>query len=1362
MFRSWKAFLHALGLWLALGLRKVLSVDAKPVCDAVPVPPVTGYVSQGNLHLDAGCRYNLYEKAQATQCLQGSWIVMAGTSSLHLQFQNLINFLAPDEHHIKRDGEWFGEVAGADVVIENGQVIHWEVINDPIPECRPWNITLQSHTACKRAFNRLLDRAPLYSPGSFRITYFSAFFWHRTSLALEVVGEDRLWNGAKVGVVVQVGAWYNLCIDKFDNCPRKELMTMERDLAVQLFKDEMEEAFHQMGSFCMRDGRAQLGCSVQTGPRPADKVLNAYIEQAVASRQSSSFRLVDYIRLGQGMPTEVVRGHGSQMLNLWAWTIMLNAMCPANLAAPGSFAVWEGLCSATEARFENCPNYWPTCLLSQRCEKWECMNNAPCTLTARDPPVGGTEGLCDDSVDIADSAHSHLALMEMEWADSDACHRGGVRIRLWCLQHFEWFLPVISVLAALGVVAVQHAWAAWSLKTTVQHGKQTEDPTEDSEDAAEFEPDAAVPIEFPEFPETAYHDEPDIKPNAVELNGLNGFNADLSPCNMEAPKPPEVTPPEGDLEKGDSLEVGKRAGCAGESFTWMLQTCKAGNRYPFGLARFMASTHIVLGNLFAKGVTQPVYFFCWGFTWVPWFFMLSGFVLFSAYLKNPKEESMIQYVLRRSATIYPLYAISLIPAFIMQKSFGTMTAEWPTLLAQSFLLQAWWPTLTESALQTHCWFLSCMVVYWFFFKPIARALMKLDLLETFLLMSLSCFLPWLVVFVPAVWNQPMDWYKDHHFLSTDTALDLGVVMLKFHPLCYFHVFILGMLLAKLRQLLDQKALAYGADSRNPYLIALQLVAPLGYLFLLLVFNFEGFQAKVWGSELSARLSVLMPFQAMILFGLAGLPSLPLPLFSYAFSKLEFLENYSYAVYVLQFLCYAVWPKTGLVSLPLFLIFLYASAVLIVRCIQQPSQKWWANHTTARLFVPFILAASFVGLSFLPDPVGTSTSMPDIPAQRWIDNRSKDMRLELLDPEGQRLGARIINPSLAIADGQLVVVARRHRREVTKSSGRFRSPEGEVDAVFINQIWHSDLVVGSHLDLDLWPSGPGAQISMQSWTGLRTSTGGNWEDLCVAETWIAKNNTVIRHIVTGPQDPKVVSAGAGGLAIAFDSNPPKSDDGILCQRNAQGFADAATQMYLAMGFKPAKPGAPTAAYRLGYGHADVAEKSWIPFIYKESVFFIYTPLPHVVLSSTHDGQSEKVFSTTFRPLLRVLQDNPHVRIRGSAQAVFVHNSQETPNLARPHYLALLHMFDTSTGRYAHYAYRFAAEPPFMMLQLSSKLPLMEAAATPGGVPFAFASGLAVHNNTVVITYGAGHRDVRALVMTLDRLDEMFACSVYVNE
>lgn len=34
--------------------------------------------------------------------------------------------------------------------------------------------------------------------------------------------------------------------------------------------------------------------------------------------------------------------------------------------------------------------------------------------------------------------------------------------------------------------------------------------------------------------------------------------------------------------------------------------------------------------------------------------------------------------------------------------------------------------------------------------------------------------------------------------------------------------------------------------------------------------------------------------------------------------------------------------------------------------------------------------------------------------------------------------------------------------------------------------------------------------------------------------------------------------------------------------------------------------------------------------------------------------------------------------------------------------------------------------------------------------------------MVITYGAGDRDARALVMTLEKLDEMFKCSSYAEE
>lgn len=33
----------------------------------------------------------------------------------------------------------------------------------------------------------------------------------RQELALELIAEDALWSAARVGVVTQVGAWYNVC-----------------------------------------------------------------------------------------------------------------------------------------------------------------------------------------------------------------------------------------------------------------------------------------------------------------------------------------------------------------------------------------------------------------------------------------------------------------------------------------------------------------------------------------------------------------------------------------------------------------------------------------------------------------------------------------------------------------------------------------------------------------------------------------------------------------------------------------------------------------------------------------------------------------------------------------------------------------------------------------------------------------------------------------------------------------------------------------------------------------------------------------------------------------------------------------------
>eukprot|EP00930_Biecheleria_cincta_P038729 TRINITY_DN2660_c0_g1_i5.p1 TRINITY_DN2660_c0_g1~~TRINITY_DN2660_c0_g1_i5.p1 ORF type:complete len:1880 (-),score=330.91 TRINITY_DN2660_c0_g1_i5:467-5422(-) len=1577
----------------------IISASANlPVCQArVPVPPVAGYVADGNLKLEANCRYSLYERQGARTCLGGAWVVLTGSSNTLLEFGNLINFLAPDEYSIERDGESIGASAVVDVVIDDGKVVHWGTVANSLGRsgivCRQVNMNeVDQHDAeCRQIIRDKLAEAPPYRATATRITIFVSFFWHRTGVALDIIGADTAWAAAEVAWITQVGAWYNVCaIVQNDYCPRKELLTMGRDEAIKEFNKEMEGVMVMMDRFCKPGGRAgKRGCNIQTiswtnskGDNDNFKIMNALLIEAMQPRQSDTFRLVDFFTLGGAMPEEVVNGHGSQMLNLWVWQIMLNGMCPAELASKGSYAVWEGkICSGTDVRWENCPKYYkescenPT----SRCEKWECMNSVPCTMTAAEPPqqdeiVKGSMGLVvpncatfiatpsakesveegianavgvwrkkvsstlhcgsgshgrrlvagqgllvkyeivilptDDAVTatsvataienlsapaMTDYIHGALmanglgnvsvnvdnlskltlpahyfvcaapvhttnftnsSLMKASAAQhgqshQDACYNTlGLRKRLWCQDDFQWLLPVLFSLLAIFMLFGPMAWARFrpqqsklaspeppvipasivavdadlvgtetSPRTLVLFPStepatllaQSHAPSRKSfcseprspactsanisvdglEDQEANEPgpkeSEEQQLEDPEEPSskesprgTGQHRDEAKNPeegaarntaSAVceEPKTLRG-TGDMTQHELKSTDAREKTSSESKLAEKQlvaKVAIAEMPATAAVGATVKKPAFKAaGNKFPLGLARFLASCHVVVGHLYAKGATAPVKLFGWGFTWVPWFFMLSGFVLFSAYLKNPKEETMFQYVMRRSVTIYPLYAFSLIPAFAIQKSLGTLQAGADTLVAQSFLLQAWVPLWTESALQMHCWFLSCMVVYWFFFKPLSYVLKNLSLLKTLLLMAFLFFLPWLTIIVPAIAGEEQDWYKEHGFLKTDTALDIGVVMLKFHPVCYIHVFVLGMLLAKLRRHLDAKAINAGpADSwRNPWRVAIQFVAPLGYLMLLLVFAVEAFQPKLWGYKISSRISVLLPFQAMVLFGLAGLPSLPLPLFSLIFSKFDFLEKYSYGVYVFQFLCYSIWPqKTGEVNLPLFMIFCIAFSIVISCTVKTWVEKWWATHSKGRLIVPFVLAALLGGLSYLPDPTPTAadSSLSDIPAFVKHDDSMLDMRLGLVDPEGRKQEAWLMNPSLLIHGNEVVVVARRHRQENVRSVAQSPVDGGQV--TLLEEIWHSDIVLGkAALDSEAWGNWPKTGIDplastmLRKWTGLQTPTGRPWGRLCSKEDsmWMEKNRTLIRQIVTGPEDPKPLLVD-GEVVVTFDSRPPAEPSS--CRVDKDGYGDAVTQMYLARGVRADEPQTPTIGHRLDYGQDDVAEKNWVGFAHGRELRYVYAPSPHKIVAAQMNGSSEQLASTKFKPLQDLQTANPNMEVRGSGQAVWVDDPDRTSRLPNPHYLALFHIYDKATRQYAHHAYRFSSSEPFQMMQISSPLPLTEAESEMGGVPFAFASGLAVHNGTVVISYGAGDRDARALVLTLERLDQMFSCT-----
>jgi len=772
------------------------------------------------------------------------------------------------------------------------------------------------------------------------------------------------------------------------------------------------------------------------------------------------------------------------------------------------------------------------------------------------------------------------------------------------------------------------------------------------------------------------------------------------------------------------------------------------DRFAFGLARCVASSHVVAGHLYAKGAVPDFYVFSWGFTWVPWFFMLSGFILYSAEARRPNKESVIDYVLRRSVNIYPLYALGLIISFLLAKS-QSHTPLNITLVLQAWLAFAWVPWLTEGALNMQCWFLCCLVFYWFLFRPFFAVIDNMKGREVGISMMILYFLPWLVVLIPSVSGQDLYWYNGHHFGNTENPVDNAVVFLKFHPFTFLHIFLLGMLLAKLRSLIKVE------EKSNVIKYFIEAMAPLGYLGLALVFFFPTFRPPA--AKLSARLSVLLPFQSMILLGLAGLPGYQ-PKVAQTVSELNFLEGYSYAVYVMQFIAYGLWPEKEVNWM--FFVWLAAMATVFVHLVQKPAD------TFLRKTNKWYLLAMPVGVMILLPLLNHIMPRPELrtllPPVNKVDDPVNPREIDLVLPiqlaDGNN-GARLINPSLVFGEkDEVIFAARRHLKIVERTTDN--CTYNGTPATCLDQIWHSQIMLGRKnihsaewnrwIDLGNIPTYP----QLEPWTGLRSfdPLGGNksWTDLCIREIYNAANRTLIRLIVTGPEDPKIFRLGGethGTVDLLFDSYPPLGRHGCAPGQNVQ-------QMYLATGVNPSLPDKGIVGHHLRCGNEDRAEKNWIPFSKNGQLYFVYSILPHKVMKVERNGKCTGLVYSNYGPLTKLQAKFPGYFLSGSGQAIFVNDTDATPQLPSPHYLALFHVKDPRTHKYAHFAYRFNIDPPFQMLQVSQQLELQAARAEDGGAGFAFASGIGIRDRQVVITYSSGDYESRALVLTLWKFDDLF--------
>lgn len=822
-------------------------------------------------------------------------------------------------------------------------------------------------------------------------------------------------------------------------------------------------------------------------------------------------------------------------------------------------------------------------------------------------------------------------------------------------------------------------------------------------------------------------------------------------------------------------------------------------------ARLLASVHIVLGHLYQLNAISSIYCFSWGYTWVPWFFMLSGFVLTHTSLKAavPRREGVVLFLTKRTATIYPLYAVGLGLALVMNWWRGRVLPEWYELLAQGFLVQAWLPWLPERTVQVHCWFLSALVPYWLLFDLILhRGVLKLGSLRTSSITLLLLALPpWLACIFPSVLpDGDANWYASHRTGKLDDATDFSVVLLKFHPASYIHVFVFGMVLARLRSLLSEQL-----RSRSPPPQAarymerlLRFGATLGYVGLALVFTIEEIRPPSY--KLSARLSVLMLLQGFVLIGLAPI-ALPTPDAGQARLRdpLEWLlskspvalGNIAYSQYILHFIAYALWPVKRLEDfgeVALFFLFLLSAAWLCSHLVVTPCSKSWRNSSPKTLLAVAIAVAaigasscaiddyrrtSAIGIKSLgsaPQDACTRTSNAFVSPSPYVRVAEDsdgillavDVRLNWTTESSDFAQERdLINPNLLWSGGQLRRAARAHAIvRCVNSSGVYN---GSV-ATEITYTWYSDLA----MDLDSTGAadeGAWAQWNVSGWRldgsaplrrlTLHSANHEAWGPQVVERTqptWHAQNRTLVRMMVSGAEDPKLMElplSFGGGIGVAFSSLPPTSLEGVSGMPKYQMY-----QTFGAVVTMPESGGGQSyraVAARLQCGLVGKHEKNWIPLAHGGRLHYVWAVFPHWVISANAQGECLPARYTSGDSAVT----DALARL-ASAEGIELHGSGSAIDWSDENKLALFHTKDVR-GQYVTFAYLMLSRPPFTVTNVSRPLPLQG-----GGRSFASSLSRVPGGTKVAVAYGVADVQSRVLIMSTEYLLSLFvweeACSV----
>ena len=315
--------------------------------------------------------------------------------------------------------------------------------------------------------------------------------------------------------------------------------------------------------------------------------------------------------------------------------------------------------------------------------------------------------------------------------------------------------------------------------------------------------------------------------------------------------------------------------------------------------RFIGAVHVAAYHL-VTGLSVPrdqlPYGVKWGFSWVTFFFILSGFVLMFSREKQGGRPAAFTFqggsarawLWKRFVGAYPLFVLSLLLAKWGSALHTQPLGFWLNLLPMLAMLQAWAPTIhcddrtfmcTQTAWNEPAWFISCLFFHWllfpFFYRVLARA-------------SAVCCTACITVLLGLSFWELMLWPQLTELSPAELEL-VGILAAR-HPLANVYKFILGCLLSRLF-IACQLMPGTGTEAPTALQLATRYAATPAAVALCLVFSY------VDPDTLSCREAVTVSLFSVLIVSLAcGADPLArvlsLPVFSW-WGKL------SYAVYMLH-------------------------------------------------------------------------------------------------------------------------------------------------------------------------------------------------------------------------------------------------------------------------------------------------------------------------------------------------------------------------------------------------------------------------------------------------------------------------------